>query len=110
MDITGAIAIVFFFGSLFGIFYVYFFTRHRERMNLIDKGQTADAFRRQSDPLRTLKQGMVILGVGLGLVAGYLLETNTNMEEPLPYFIMVAIFGGVAMILFYAIFGRKQQG
>ena len=110
MDITGAIAIIFFFGSLFGIFYVYFFTRHRERMNLIDKGQTADAFRRQTDPLRTLKHGMIILGVGIGLVAGYLLESNTGMQEELPYFIMVAIWGGLAMILFYAFFGRQQQG
>lgn len=43
-----------------------------------------------------------------GLGAGYLLETTTNIEETLPYFIMVAIFCGSAMILFYALFGRKQ--
>ena len=38
MDITGAIAIIFFFSTVFGLFYIYFSTRHRERMNMIDKG------------------------------------------------------------------------
>ena len=110
MDIEGIFAITFFFGSVFGMFYIYFFTRHKERMNLIDKGQTVEAFRKQSDPLRTLKIGMILLGAGLGLVFGHLLETHTSMGAELPYFIMVAICGGAAMILFYILFGRKQQG
>ncbi|MBL7964992.1 MAG: polysulfide reductase NrfD [Flavobacteriales bacterium] len=110
MDIEGVLAISFFFGTVFGIFYIYFFTRHRERMNLIDKGLTAEAFRRSEDPARTLKYGMLLMGVALGLVTGYLLETYAGMPEPLPYFIMVALFGGLALVIYYMQFGRRQQG
>ena len=110
MDIEGVLAIVFFFSTLFGMFYIYFSTRHRERMNLIDKGLTGDMFHRRTDPLRSLKTGMIVLGVGLGLFFGHLLERVTPMNGELYYFIMVAICGGAALILFYVFFGRKQQG
>lgn len=96
------------FATLFGIVYIVYITRHRERMDLIAKGMTAEAFRAPGDPLNSLKLGLVMLGVGFGLVGGYVLEASTSMEAPLPYFIMVAIFGGLALVVFYYRFGRVR--
>jgi hypothetical protein len=113
MDITGAIAIIFFFGSVFGIFYIYFSTRHRERMNMIDKGLAPGLHRPMTDHLRTLKNGMVLIGLGAGVLAGHLFSQATFVpgnDNPLPYIVGMAIFGGLSMVLFYTFFGRRQQG
>jgi hypothetical protein len=113
MDITGAIAIIFFFSTVFGLFYVYFSTRHRERMNMIDKGLAPGLHRPMADHLRTLKNGLLLIGLGLGCVAGHLFERSampSDGDNPMPYFVGMAIFGGLALVLFYAFFGRKQQG
>lgn len=113
MDITGAIAIIFFFSTVFGLFYIYFSTRHRERMNMIDKGLAPGLHRPMADHLRTLKNGLLFIGLGLGCLAGHLFERAAmppDGDNPMPYFVGMAIFGGLALVLFYAFFGRKQQG
>ncbi|MCU0319805.1 MAG: hypothetical protein MUE88_06960 [Flavobacteriales bacterium] len=112
MDITGAIALIFFFSTVFGLFYLHFTTRHRERMNLIDKGLAPGLHRPMSDHLATLKNGLLLIGLGLGCAAGHLFHTTAlppDSENPLPYFVGMAIFGGLALVLFYAFFGRKQH-
>lgn len=113
MNAQEAITIIFFFCSVFGLFYIYFTTRHRERMNMIDKGLAPGLHRPMTDHLRTLKNGMLLIGVGLGCVAGHLFQSATmpvGDDNPMPFFVGMAIFGGLALVLFYAFFGRKQQG
>ncbi len=113
MDITATIAIVMVFSTIFGLTYIYFTTRHRERMNMIDKGLAPGLHRPMADHLRTLKNGMLLIGVGLGCVAGHLFQRATmpvGDDNPMPFFVGMAIFGGLALVLFYTFFGRKQQG
>jgi hypothetical protein len=112
MDITVIIAMLVFFSTIFGLSYLHFTTRHRERMSLIEKGLAPGLHRPITDHLRTLKNGLLLIGLGLGCVAGYLFERSAlppGGDNPLPYMAGMAIFGGMALVLFYAFFGRKQH-
>ena len=66
----------------------------------------------KKDPNRSLKFGLLGLGVGLGLLLGYMLGTYVmveNGDNPLPYLIMVSICGGAALLTHYWIV-RKKEG
>ena len=108
MDIEGILAIIGVFGGGFGVMYLFFTTRHRERMALIEKGLSADLFTKGDKTQSALKWGMVIIGIGLGLFAGYILETYMGMPEPLPYFAMIGLFGGGALVAYYKMFKDKS--
>lgn len=108
MDVEGIFAIIGVFGGGFGVVYLFFTTRHRERMALIEKGLSADLFNKGDKTQNALKWGMVLIGVGLGLFAGYLLDAYLGMPEPLPYFAMIGLFGGGAMVAYYKMFKDKS--
>ncbi|MBN4072447.1 hypothetical protein JYT74_00265 [Crocinitomix catalasitica] len=89
------------FIAIFGAIYIYLTTRNKERLALIEKGADASLFeRRQSQSLRT---GMLLIGISVGIFMGHILEQYMSMEPPLPYFAMIALFGGGSLILHYFI-------
>ncbi|MDZ7613998.1 MAG: DUF6249 domain-containing protein [Flavobacteriaceae bacterium] len=93
------------FSAIFGIFYVFITTRNKERMALIEKGADASLFATKSKSYTnmTLKFGMLALGIGIGILAGSILATYTVLPEPVPYFSMIFLFGGLGLILNYLI-------
>lgn len=102
----------FFFATVFGIIYIIFSTRHRERMNMIDKGLALQEAKPAPDPLRSLRNGLVLLGLGLGLVAGWLFHQyamDPASDTPLPYLAGPAIFAGLALVIFYMKFGKAAD-
>ncbi len=110
MNMENVLVPIALFAAMFGVVYVYLTARHRQRMALIEKGATVADLR---EPFWSLKLGMLGIGVGLGLLFGYLLDTYVMVgadDDPLPYFIMVTMGGGAALIGHYFIVRRKQQG
>ena len=101
MDITGIIAIIFTFSSAFGIVYVVMSTRHRERMAMIERGITPDGASSKPDPEKSLKGGMQLIAVAIGLGCGYALNVYTDIERPWVYLGPVVFCVGVVMILYY---------
>jgi hypothetical protein len=91
-------------------------TRHRERTQIIEKGLNAEEIRAlahsggfRSDPLNSLKWGMVFVSVGLAALIGVWLEStyhNDGMYIPG----LIAVFGGAALVLFYVMASRKEKG
>ncbi len=51
---------------------------------------------------------MLLIGSSLGLLFGFFLDEYTSMVVPLPYFIMVFLFGGASLILFYYVENKKK--
>lgn len=99
------------FASIFGIVYVVITARHRQRMAMIEKGITPADMMERKDPHRSLKYGLLGVGVGIGLLLGYLFQkyAMVNSEDnPLPYFIMVTICGGIALIVHHWIVRGKE--
>jgi F0F1-type ATP synthase assembly protein I len=102
-EVIPIVAIVFTFSTLFGVIYILVAARNKERMALIEKGAEASIFNQGKNEKSSLKRGMLFVGVAIGFLVGYMLDTYTNMEKPLPYFAMIFLFGGLSLIAFYFI-------
>jgi hypothetical protein len=106
------------FAMTFGIVYILATARHRQRMAMIDKGMDPGGLRDREVPMRGLRNGLFMIGLGLGLFFGYIMDINMPSngldgdmgDSPLPYFIMVLLFGGLALVTHHLIVRRKQQG
>lgn len=101
MDITGIIAIIFTFSTIFGVVYVVMTTRHRERLAMIERGMNPDEGSRKPDPERSLKNGLELIAVAIGLGCGYLLNIYTDIQRPWVYIGPVLFCVGVVMMLLY---------
>jgi len=108
MDITGVVAIISFFTTVIVVAYLFFSSRHKVRMALIQHGQEASIFKEDKETNSALKYGMMAVGTGLGLFTGGLLE-SMGMDEGPAYFGMMLIFGGAGLILYYLTVKKKAD-
>lgn len=89
------------FACLFGIAFLYFTTRHKERILLIQQGADPAIFKKVNNPLSILKWGMLFIGVGIGTILGYCFA---NIIEPeTSYVSMILLCGGISLVLFFII-------
>ncbi len=103
---SDVIIVLIIFGALFGVVYLYFSTRNKERLTLIEKGADASLFystkKKKTLPWVTLKFGMLFVGVAVGTAIGILITTNIpSMQfqlEPLFILSMIFLFGGISLI------------
>jgi hypothetical protein len=110
------VAFIAFFATVFGIYYVHVTTRNKERMALIDKGADASLFNTGKQGQAsffnwnkvTLKIGMLLMGVGIGIIVGSILNSMQVMENGSDYTSMIFLFGGLSLVLFYLI-DRKSK-
>ena len=85
--------------------YLFFSTRHKERMALIDSGKDAGLFKGKQDPqyMGALKWGLMLLCLGIGAGIGIFLDISLGMDGP--FFTMPFLLGagGAGLIIYYAI-------
>jgi len=93
------------FAMVYGI--VYLSVRRKERMALIENGQDARIFNMESNVSPSLKFGLLMIGLALGALIGNILEEATPVNEEVAYFSMVLLFGGIGLLVYYAI-GKKK--
>lgn len=110
------IAFIAFFATVFGIMYVFYTTRHKERLALIEKGADASLFNTGKEGNRasfswskfTLKIGMLFMGIAVGIITAAVLARTSILEEGALYPSMIFFFGGLSLVLFYVI-DRKSR-
>ena len=103
-----------FFGLIFGIVYV----RNRENMALIERGinPRAKPVRPQQEGPYYLKYALLLIGVGVGMLLGRIIDTTmlphhllanglpdaaVEHRNKLIYFALIAIFGGIGLVIAY---------
>lgn len=99
------------FAFIYGI--IFLLIRKKERMSLLDRGLDPRSFERPINNFSTLKYGLLLTGVGLGILIANIVIKTGAMESDSAYFALVTLFGGIALILDYIIeksLLKKQSG
>lgn len=88
------------FGAIFGVFYLYFSTRNKERLALIEKGADASIFmkgKQHTAPIWKviiLNLALLLMGIGIGVFIASILELYTTLGEvvyPATIFFMAGV-------------------
>ncbi|MCA0132064.1 DUF6249 domain-containing protein [Winogradskyella alexanderae] len=93
-----------FFAAIFGMVYLYFSTRNKERLALIEKGADASIFNigkksGQSWKVVVLNLAFLLIGIGLGVFIAHILETFTALDEDSIYPAMIFLFAGIGLYI-----------
>ena len=76
--------------------------KNKERMALIEKGvDISQIYQKKDYRFSSLKSGVFLVGLALGLFCGYLLDEYTRINGVVSYFSMILLFGGVSLIVFH---------
>ncbi len=98
------------FGSVFGVFYLHYFTRNRERMALIEKGADASIFftkkEKSNTPIwkvLTLNLALLLMGVGIGIITGTILGEYSIMSPNVTMPGSIFFFAGSGLLVSFFI-------
>jgi len=94
-----------FFAMVFGLVYI----KSRENMSMIEKGLNPKEFANRPAPYRNLKNGLLLLGAGIGLALAYFITIYVlhDEENPALWFAFIGIGGGLGLIASYRIEKRE---
>ncbi|HKJ79160.1 MAG TPA: DUF6249 domain-containing protein [Prolixibacteraceae bacterium] len=95
------------FLAIFAVLYVYWTTRTKERLALIEKGADASIFKTEGSKHSLLKWGIFLIALAIGVVSGNSLASFIN--EVVAFFAMILFFGGLGLIVAYWIVGRLNK-
>ena len=102
-----------FFICCFGVAYLYFSSKHRERMALIEKGENAGLFYPNTDSFwkmrsySTLSFALTLMGIGAGIIVGSVLFSLTESEEMYPATIF--LMAGLGLFISFRISKKAMQ-
>ncbi|MDQ3020460.1 MAG: DUF6249 domain-containing protein [Bacteroidota bacterium] len=108
------VAIIFTFGIPGIIIFWWLYTKHRERMRLIEKGITpeevkayfADANAKPRNPYSSLKWGILLSFLGVGIFLANLFEGMYEIEEGVMMGIIV-LSAGLGFLVYFAVVSAK---
>ena len=89
------------FAMVFGLVYL----KSRENLSMIEKGMNPKEFANRPAPYRNLKNGLLLLGAGIGLALAYIITKYMlhDEENPALWFALIGIGGGLGLIGSYRI-------
>jgi len=79
-----------------------------ERMSMIEKGVSPDFFKRPRFTSGALRASLLLIGIGIGFLVGYWLDSTFRMEE-VGYFAMLFIMGGAGLGISYIIEEKREK-
>lgn len=94
------------FASIFGVIYVFLTTRNKERMALIEKGADAKLFstgKSYNFKNFSLSLGMFLIGIGLGIIGGAILQAKTLIDPGAAYSMSIFFFAGLSLVVYFFI-------
>jgi hypothetical protein len=93
------------FGAIFGVFYLYFSTRNKERLALIEKGADASIFvkgKGHTAPIwkvLILNLALLLMGIGIGVFIASVIDHYTTLDEEAIYPGTIFLLSGVGLFL-----------
>ncbi len=104
-----------FFGAIFGVVYLYFSTRNKERLALIEKGLNAGIFtggKSQASPIWKilfLNTALVLVGIGMGIFIAAILNTNFGVQEDVAYPGTIFTLAGIGLLIGYMLSTKEEK-
>lgn len=94
------------FAAIFGMVYLYFSTRNKERLALIEKGADASIFnigKRSGSAWKVvvINIAFLLMGIGLGLFIANVLESTTSLDDNVIYPAITFIMAGLGLYVGY---------
>jgi uncharacterized membrane protein len=92
------------FAAIFGMVYLYYSTRNKERLALIEKGADASIFnigKRSGSSWKVIviNLAFLLMGIGLGVFIANILETYTGLDDNAIYPAMVFLMAGLGLYI-----------
>lgn len=107
--LPGIFAIVFFFSSIMLLIIMYFTTRHKERMALLEYDRDVSVFTKEKQVRRsTLKWGLVLAGAGVGLFLGSVFA-EFGLDEDTITAAFLFMGAGAGLLSYYVLSRREEQ-
>lgn len=98
---------------IFGIYYLHYSTRNKERLALIEKGADASIFfsdkavqKRSSVPIwkvLILNMSVLLMGIGSGVFIGAILEAYTVIEEEVGFTGSIFLMAGLGLFVGFSL-------
>lgn len=91
------------FAAVFAVAYLYFSTRNKERLALIEKGADASIFvkgKTQTAPIwkvLILNISLLLMGIGIGIFIASILHYNLGVEDEVAYPGTIFLMSGVGL-------------
>ncbi|MBS1518296.1 MAG: hypothetical protein JSS91_09450 [Bacteroidetes bacterium] len=108
------VAIIFTFGIPGIIVFWWLYTKHREKMRLIEKGLTPEEVKayfaeniKPRNPYSSLKFGLILLFLGFGIFIANVAESIYDVEEGVMMGIVVT-FIGLGFLVYYMVVSMKS--
>lgn len=94
-----------FIAAIFGIFYLYFSTRNKERLALIEKGADATIFmkgKQHTAPIwkvLILNLALLLMSIGIGVFIASILDYNLGVDEDVAYPGTIFLMAGIGLFV-----------
>jgi hypothetical protein len=92
------------FGAIFGVFYLFFSTRNKERLALIEKGADASIFmskRQDTAPIWKvfiLNFALLLMGIGAGILLALTIQGTFNVTDEALYPGVIFLMAGTGLL------------
>lgn len=96
--------------AVFGMVYIHYMTRHRERLAMMDKGLNPSELSSRKDVRwTTLKYGMLFIGIAVGMLVGNMVYVAYELSNIVSYLSMTLLCGGLSLVLYFIIEGKFKK-
>ncbi len=110
------IIIALIFGAVFGVFYLYFSTRNKERLALIEKGAEASIFvqgkRKGTAPfwkILILNLALLLMGIGIAIFIASFMTYTLGMDDEVAYPGTIFLMAGAGLFVGFTMTKRLEQ-
>jgi len=106
MEATEVLVPLIFFGSVFGIVYLFITARNKERLALIEKGADASIFYSSKEKRVTplwkvfiLNFSLLLMGIGLGIFIAGILSEVVGVQDDIAYPGTIFLMAGIGLFV-----------
>ena len=106
----GTIFMIAFFACILLTIFFQLMAKNKERMAMIEKGiNLSDLNPKNKSRSIILKYVFLLIGLSIGVLAGYFLIEMSNIHHAAAYFSMILFFGGIGLLVYYIIDKNKNE-